>query len=368
MNPFQHGEVFVTDDGAETDLDLGHYERFTDARLSRASNFTTGQVYDTRHRQGAPGDFLGETVQVIPHITDEIKDRIRAGRQGQPDVVIVEIGGTVGDIESLPFLEAIRQMRHEWRQGARALRAPDPGAVHRGPRASSRPSPPSIPSRSSLASASSRTYRLPHRARLPPRHQGQDRPLLQRGGGGGDRRTATWTRSTRCRCGCASRASTSCCAAGWGCAPTPATSAPGSGWSTPCARPRSVVPIGVVGKYTEVRDAYKSITEALAHGGIANGRAHGDRLGRVRHLEGGAPPRARAPVAEEVRRHPGARRLRAARHRGQGQGDPLRPRAPDPLSGPVPGHAGRGHRVCPPRARAARRPTARSSTRPPPIR
>lgn len=109
MSPFQHGEVFVTEDGAETDLDLGHYERFTRAKMSRRNNFTTGQIYESVIKKERRGDYLGKTVQVIPHITDEIKLHIREGA-GDADVAIVEIGGTVGDIESLPFLEAIRQM------------------------------------------------------------------------------------------------------------------------------------------------------------------------------------------------------------------------------------------------------------------
>ena len=109
MSPFQHGEVFVTHDGAETDLDLGHYERFVRARMSRRNNFTTGQIYDSVIRKERRGDYLGGTVQVIPHITDEIKSFIRLGA-GDAEVAIVEVGGTVGDIESLPFLEAIRQM------------------------------------------------------------------------------------------------------------------------------------------------------------------------------------------------------------------------------------------------------------------
>ncbi|MCE1183041.1 MAG: CTP synthase [Rhodocyclales bacterium] len=109
MSPFQHGEVFVTDDGAETDLDLGHYERFTSAKMSKRNNFTTGQVYDTVLKKERRGEYLGKTVQVIPHITDEIKSKVKAGAEGA-DVALVEVGGTVGDIESLPFLEAIRQM------------------------------------------------------------------------------------------------------------------------------------------------------------------------------------------------------------------------------------------------------------------
>jgi len=112
MSPFQHGEVFVTDDGAETDLDLGHYERFTSRSMNRLHNFTTGQVYESVIDRERRGDYLGGTVQVIPHITDEIKRRIRALADDN-DVVITEVGGTVGDIEGLPFLEAIRQMRSE---------------------------------------------------------------------------------------------------------------------------------------------------------------------------------------------------------------------------------------------------------------
>ena len=112
MSPFQHGEVFVTDDGAETDLDLGHYERFINATMTRRNSFSTGQVYENVIAKERRGDYLGGTVQVIPHITDEIKRRIHEGAAGY-DVAIVEIGGTVGDIESLPFLEAIRQMRSQ---------------------------------------------------------------------------------------------------------------------------------------------------------------------------------------------------------------------------------------------------------------
>ncbi|MGB9715386.1 MAG: CTP synthase [Thermodesulfovibrionales bacterium] len=112
LSPFQHGEVFVTDDGAETDLDLGHYERFTSVRTSQANNYTTGRIYYNVITKERQGDYLGETVQVVPHITDEIKKAIRSANNGY-DVVIVEIGGTIGDIESLPFLEAIRQFRYD---------------------------------------------------------------------------------------------------------------------------------------------------------------------------------------------------------------------------------------------------------------
>ena len=125
MSPFQHGEVFVTDDGAETDLDLGHYERFTHAHLSQANNWTTGRIYLSVIEKERRGDYLGKTIQVIPHVTNEIKDAIRAvTANGEADVVIVEIGGTVGDIESLPFLEAIRQMgNEEGRENAQFIHA-----------------------------------------------------------------------------------------------------------------------------------------------------------------------------------------------------------------------------------------------------
>src|SRR5258705_2689095 len=114
MSPFQHGEVFVTEDGAETDLDLGHYERFISTKMRKANNFTTGQIYESVIRKERRGEYLGKTVQVIPHITNEIQAFLERGAAaatcGEPDVAIVEIGGTVGDIESLPFLEAARQM------------------------------------------------------------------------------------------------------------------------------------------------------------------------------------------------------------------------------------------------------------------
>ena len=114
MSPYQHGEVFVTDDGAETDLDLGHYERFIDVNLSKASNVTTGKVYQSVINKERKGEYLGSTIQVIPHITNEIKERVlRVGRNDNADIVITEIGGTVGDIESLPFLEAIRQVKKD---------------------------------------------------------------------------------------------------------------------------------------------------------------------------------------------------------------------------------------------------------------
>jgi CTP synthase len=112
MAPLEHGEVFVTKDGAETDLDLGHYERFLDTSLTRANNFTTGQIYKSVIEKERKGEYLGKTIQVVPHIVNEIKDRIKLAAEGK-DVLIVELGGTTGDIEGLPFLETFRQMKHE---------------------------------------------------------------------------------------------------------------------------------------------------------------------------------------------------------------------------------------------------------------
>ncbi len=130
MSPFQHGEVFVTDDGAETDLDLGHYERFITTKMKRSNNFTTGQIYKSVLEKERRGDYLGKTVQVIPHVTGEIQEFIQRGAVGV-DVAIVEIGGTVGDIESLPFLEAVRQMSLKPGPDQQRLRAPDLRALDR---------------------------------------------------------------------------------------------------------------------------------------------------------------------------------------------------------------------------------------------
>src|SRR4051812_8191209 len=129
MSPFQHGEVFVTDDGAETDLDLGHYERFVTTRMGKVNNFTTGKIYQSVLEKERRGDYLGKTVQVIPHITNEIQEFIKRGaRFGEPeaaDVAIVEIGGTVGDIEALPFLEGVRQVGLE-KGGKKSALVPPP--------------------------------------------------------------------------------------------------------------------------------------------------------------------------------------------------------------------------------------------------
>ena len=268
LSPFQHGEVFVTDDGAETDLDLGHYERFTSGRVSQANNFTTGKIYYNVIQKERRGDYLGDTVQIIPHITDEIKASIKSAI-GDNDVLIVEIGGTVGDIESLPFLEAIRQMRHDvgrantlymhltlmpyiptseelktkpTQHSVRELRAigiqPDVLLCR-----SDRPFPPGTKAKVALhcnmeeeeviaALDVSNIYEVP----LALHEEGLDDIICKKLGLSMDKPDL-------------------------------------SKWQTISEKirePKHEVNIAFVGKYIGLKDSYKSLTESLAHGGIAN--------------------------------------------------------------------------------------------------
>jgi CTP synthase len=270
MSPFQHGEVFVTDDGAETDLDLGHYERFSSARLSRANNTTTGQVYSTVIAKERKGDYLGKTVQVVPHITNEIKDRVKFVAKKGLDVVIVEVGGTIGDIESLPFLEAIRQMRVEIGKEHCAyvhltlvpyIKAA--GELKTKPTQHSvkellgigiqpdvivcRTEAPFFPDTKAKialfcnvdeqAVIENRDVDTIYAMPTWLREQGLDELLCKR--------LNLRTKKSDLR--------------------------PWEKVVATVRKPRSEAHVAVVGKYTEVKDAYKSISEALAHGGIANG-------------------------------------------------------------------------------------------------
>ncbi len=187
MSPFQHGEVFVTDDGAETDLDLGHYERFTHAKLTQSNNLTSGRIYEQIIHRERRGDYLGKTVQVIPHVTNEIKAAARKVA-ADVDVVIVEIGGTVGDIESLPFLEAIRQLRHEMGRDNTAF-------VHVTlvPWIAAAQELKTKPTQHSVKELRAHRYSAGHaavplRARAAARHEGKDRAVLRRGCGSRDHR------------------------------------------------------------------------------------------------------------------------------------------------------------------------------------
>jgi len=273
MSPFQHGEVFVTDDGAETDLDLGHYERFTHAPLTQSNNLTSGRIYEQIISRERRGDYLGKTVQVIPHVTNEIKAAARrvatASDQTPIEVVIVEIGGTVGDIESLPFLEAIRQLRHElgrentlfvhvtlvpWIAAAQELKTKPTQHSVKELRAigiqpdillcrSERPLPQDVKEKIALfcdvdvqavitASDVASVYECP----MVFANQGLDDIALQLLRlEAGPRKLARWTEMVQ-----------------------------------RLQRPARHVSIGLVGKYVEYEDSYKSLKEALLHGGLAH--------------------------------------------------------------------------------------------------
>ena len=212
MNPFEHGEVFVTDDGGETDLDLGHYERFIDEPLSRGSNATTGSIYSAVLAAERRGDYLGKTVQVIPHITDEIKRRINLLAGDDVDVVITEIGGTVGDIEILPFLEAIRQFRLDvGRNNVAFVHVTLVPFIGPSGEQKTKPTQHSV-TELRAPRHPARRHRLPQRAPPERRAQAEDLPAVRRA------RPRRWSTpptpptSTRCRWSSTRRASTATCA------------------------------------------------------------------------------------------------------------------------------------------------------------
>ncbi len=268
MNPLQHGEVFVTDDGAETDLDLGHYERFTNAQLTKKHNCTTGQIYKTVIEKERRGDYLGKTIQVIPHVTEEIKNRITAAA-GDADIAIMEIGGTVGDIESLPFMEAIRQFQFDvgpehccyvhvtlvpYISAAGELKTkPTQHSVNKLQEIGIRPDILVCrteypldddlkrkialfcnvrPSRVIAAQDAATIYEVP----IMLHQEGLDGQIVDvLGIWTGDPRLEEWERIARL-----------------------------------IKDPKAVVRIAIVGKYVDLTESYKSLNEALAHGGIAN--------------------------------------------------------------------------------------------------
>ena len=317
MSPYQHGEVFVTDDGAETDLDLGHYERFIDENLTQSSNVTTGRIYQAVIAKERRGDYLGGTVQVIPHITNEIKERIgRVARDGRADVVIVEVGGTVGDIESLPFLEAIRQMRKDVGRGnvlyVHVTLLPAAG----GDRRAQDQAHPALRQGAAQHRHPAGCHRRAQRPARSTMTCGTRSPCSATSPGTPSSRAPPWTPSTRCRC-CSSHSAW----ATWSCAswvsrrpPDQRTWRPGRrSWSASSGPSRSSE-IALVGKYIELPDAYLSVTEALRHAGWAEERAISIRWVDSERL-----------TADDVderldgrRRCAGAGRLRASGHRGQG--------------------------------------------------
>jgi CTP synthase len=269
MSPYQHGEVYVTDDGAETDLDLGHYERFTTARMTRQHNFTTGRIYESVISKERRGEYLGATVQVIPHITDEIKARVRDATDGV-DVAIIEIGGTAGDIESLPFLEAVRQMKIE--AGPQNALNIHVTLVPFLPTAGELKTKPTQHSVKEMREIGIQPDVLLCRTQMP----------LSRGV---KEKIALFSNVTveavigAMDVGCIYEVPLMLHAEGlddliaerlniWSRAPDLAT------WQRIVARfknaPRGSVKIGIVGKYVHLKDSYKSLHEALVHGGLDN--------------------------------------------------------------------------------------------------
>ncbi len=268
MNPTQHGEVFVLEDGAETDLDLGHYERFTNVQLSRKNNFTTGQIYDTVIQNERRGKYLGQTVQVIPHITDEIKRHIRNAAEGA-DVAIVEVGGTVGDIESLPFVEAIRQMKFdEGRENVLFIHLTLVPYIQAAGELKTKPTQHSVAQlrqqgiepdillcRTDRPLANEIKAKIGLFCNVPPnqvfaaidvstiyevpayfKREGLDDKIVELLG--------MWTSNPNM-----------------------------TAWDEMLTRlknPKNEVTIGIVGKYVELKESYKSLNEALVHGGIAH--------------------------------------------------------------------------------------------------
>ena len=345
MSPFQHGEVFVTEDGAETDLDLGHYERFTDENTARTSNVTSGAVYYSVIRKERRGDFLGGTVQVIPHVTDEIKQRVKLVAESQDlDFVITEIGGTVGDIESLPFLEAIRQLQGELGRDrcifvhltlvpfishAGELKTkPTQHSVNELRRIGIQPDMVVCRSEGAL----SRDIRqkialfasLPNEAVISARDVDNiyKVPLMFRAEGVDDLILDHFKVE----------------------APAPEL----SDWEAIVRRAgeaRETVRIALVGKYVQLEDAYLSVVEALRHAGIH----HGTKIDLFWvDSESLDDQRDRAP-ARRGRRHPDPRRLRRARHRGQDQRCALRARGAGAVPRHLPRDAARGRGLRPSR-------------------
>ena len=270
MSPYQHGEVFVTDDGAETDLDLGHYERFTRSTMTRANNFTTGRIYDAVIAKERRGEYLGATIQVIPHITDEIKERVRNATH-DVDVAIVEVGGTVGDIESLPFLEAVRQLRLEvGSENAVSVHVTLVPNLKAAGELKTKPTQHSVKQllglgiqpdmlicRVEQALPQNHREKIAHFCNVPVRavisapdvetiyelpialhNEGADSRLVEQ--------LNIWSRD-------------------------PALEPWKKVVSTVKDPPKGHVRIALVGKYVHLRDSYKSLHEALAHGGLTNG-------------------------------------------------------------------------------------------------
>ena len=270
MSPYQHGEVFVTDDGAETDLDLGHYERFTGRPATRTDNITTGRIYQDILAKERRGDYLGATIQVIPHVTNAIKDFIRDGNEGF-DFVLCEIGGTVGDIEGLPYFEAIRQLGNDLPRNHAVYIHLTLMPYHPERRRTKNQADPALGAGTARHRHSARYSAVPLRPADPRERAAQARAVLQRARERRDR--GARRRQHLCRAAGLSRRR-SWTAKCWPRSALNRRREPDlATWDYIDARirnPEGDVTIAIVGKYTGMKDAYKSLIEALSHGGIAN--------------------------------------------------------------------------------------------------
>ncbi len=321
MSPYSTARCSSPTTAPRPTLDLGHYERFTGVSATRADNITTGQIYKTILEKERRGDYLGATVQVIPHVTDEIKRFVLADPGEGVDFVLVEIGGTVGDIEGLPFFEAIRQLGQELPRGPRLLRAPDLAAVHQDRWRDEDQADPALGEGAALDRHPAGRAALPLRAADPGRGEAQDRPVLQRapvGGNPGAGRAHIY--GVPLDYHAQGLDAEVLDVFGIHDAPPPDLSR----WEQISDRqvhPDGEVTIAVVGKYTGAKGRYKSLIEALSHGGLANRGQGAPGLGGERDLRGrrqrrGDPPAGGCATAYWCRgrlRRAAARRARSAR-------------------------------------------------------
>ncbi|GMA85327.1 hypothetical protein GCM10025868_05770 [Angustibacter aerolatus] len=352
MNPFQHGEVFVTDDGAETDLDIGHYERFLDAPLDAAANVTTGQIYSEVIAKERRGEYLGDTVQVIPHITNEIKRRMRAQASDDVDVIITEIGGTVGDIESLPFLEAARQVRHDvGRDNVFFLHVSL--VPYLAP--SGEPEDEADAALGGRAAPGRHPARRAGGAQRPPGAAGdeaQDRDEPATSTARPWRTPSTRRPSTTSRRCCTAKASTRTSSGGSAWPSATSTGRSGTSLLRRVHEPEHQVEVALVGKYIDLPDAYLSVTEALRAGGFSQDARV--RLRWVASDECQTPEGAqRALAGVDAVCVPGGFGVRGIE--GKARRAALVARAPGADARPVPRPAVHGHRVRARRRRAGRR-------------
>ncbi len=351
MSPFQHGEVFVTDDGAETDLDLGHYERFVDESLTGNASVSSGKVFWNVLNRERQGGYLGGTVQIIPHVTDEIKRRIYAMDDGETDIIITEVGGTVGDIESQPYLEAIRQVAAEkGRENVLYIHVPLVVSIPGTGELKSKPTQHSV---KELLSVGIQPDILVCRTDSPL-PEDLRRKIALFCNMEEDCVIQNLTASTLyevplllereglCRVACRKLG-------------LPQREPDLAEWTALVQRINGVhktVQIALVGKYTGLHDAYLSVAESLFHAGTAC-----DARVNIKWVDSEGPDGGeREAGAGGLQRHSGARRLRRPGHRGDGPGGAVRPGEGRAVFRHLPGDADRRHRICPARGRVGRRP------------